>query len=187
MASTFIQRTTGDFIKLLMYFLVCGKCLPPIFQTISTLRPLPPFWNYKHLDPLVASLDLYSVCICKYILLGGSPRQVLTHALLFHSKGLLFFPDMILPWSPFEKRWNKSIFSFSSLSSSMFPCPNWSSSRKSRSALFVSLRRSSVESTLFSLETARFYPSPATRHVLLTNRRGHALGIVIISCPLLDL
>lgn len=74
MASTFIQRTTGDFIKLLMYFLVCGKCLPPILQTISTLRPLPPFWNYKHLDPLVASLDLYSVCIRKYILLGGSPR-----------------------------------------------------------------------------------------------------------------
>lgn len=74
MASTFIQRTTDDFIKLLMYFLVCGKCLPPIFQTICTLRPLPPFWNYKHLDPLVASLDLYSVCIRKYILLGGSPR-----------------------------------------------------------------------------------------------------------------
>lgn len=63
------------------------------------------------------------------------------------------------------------MFIICSPSSSMYRCPNWGPSKRSKQDLFVNLRKNSLENTSCSLETEKFCPSLLVRLGQRTSKR----------------
>lgn len=67
--------------------------------------------------------------------------------------------------------WYNQMFIICSPSSSMYQCPNWGPSKRSKQDLFVNLRKNSLENTSCSLETEKFCPSLLVRLGQRTSKR----------------